>query len=405
MKIALGLEYSLALRGGVSVLVDKLIEGISRVHKVVLVSPDKTGFQHPGVDAHLRWDPAVASRKTSQSLASQLSELGVTLAHFHFGGAYGWGIRFPGQSPFAYIRAKGIPCITTSHMAVSILDGYCAQNKPLWFKLALLPLGWAGKYVQVRNVRAEIAVSEGVCQRLQRWYWPMAQKFQCMYHSRLPANQEPGECKSRRPLVLSVGHIALRKGQHILVEAFARIADTHRDWNLALIGHPGSDDCLNRIQKIISSRQLEDRVLLLGSREDTAEFMQTAGVFVQPAVYEGLPLALQEAMFYRCACIATRVIGNDELVDHEKNGLLVPALDAGALANALDKMIRNPSLRAAFGEAAVQSIRQKGMNAPTMVEKHLELYHTIFQRTRPCAAALDNEPSGKTSGMERVSFS
>src|SRR6266576_3224732 len=120
MKIAVGLEYPLTLRGGVSVLVEKLIEGISSVHDVVLISPDPTGFAHPGVCAHVYWDPASVSRGASEELAEQLAALGVSLAHLHMGGNYGWGSRLPGHSPFPFLRRKGITCVSTIHNAFSI---------------------------------------------------------------------------------------------------------------------------------------------------------------------------------------------------------------------------------------------------------------------------------------------
>jgi len=383
MKIALGLEYSLALRGGVSVLVEKLIEGISSVHDVVLVSPDQIGFQHPGMHSHIRWDPASVSRQTSEHLATQLSEQGVSLAHFHFGGNYGWGIRIPGKSPFSFLNKKGVAAVSTSHMAVSILDGYCAPNKPLWLKLGLLPLGWSGKLDQLRNVRAEIAVSQGVCKRLKRWYWPMSSKFRSVYHSRLPAGPDARANKPREPLVLCVGHIALRKGQHTLARAFAKIAAAYPAWKLALLGDPGPDDCLKQVQATIAAHNLQDRILLLGSRDDAMEFMSRSSVFVQPSLFEGLPLALQEAMFCGCACVATRVIGNDELISDGKTGLLVLPLDSNALAIALERLIRDESQRTIFGEAAAESIRVRAMNAQTMTERHLHLYQSIFQGIGP----------------------
>src|SRR5205814_10589526 len=98
MKIALGLEYPLTMRGGVSILVDKLIEGLSSHHEIVLVSPDLPDFTHPGITEHVYWDPAKVSRSSSLKLAETLARLRVSLAHFHAGGNFGWGSRLPGQS-------------------------------------------------------------------------------------------------------------------------------------------------------------------------------------------------------------------------------------------------------------------------------------------------------------------
>src|SRR6266700_1352814 len=119
MKIALGLEYPLALRGGVGVLVETLIQGLAERYEIILVSPDPPGFSHPGICGHVRWDPVAVSRAASHDLAQRLADLGVSIAHLHLGGNYGWGSRIPGQSPFPFLNRHGIAGITTIHMALS----------------------------------------------------------------------------------------------------------------------------------------------------------------------------------------------------------------------------------------------------------------------------------------------
>src|SRR3954469_6977952 len=115
MRIALGLEYPLALRGGVGVLVETLIQGLSSQYEIVLVSPDPQGFSHPGTCAHVHWEPSLVSQTTSRALARQMAELGVAVAHLHLGGNYGWGSRMPGQSPFPFLWRRGIASISTVH--------------------------------------------------------------------------------------------------------------------------------------------------------------------------------------------------------------------------------------------------------------------------------------------------
>lgn len=386
MKIAFGLEYPLALRGGVSVLVEKLIEGISPVHEVVLVSPDATGFRHPGVAAHVHWDPRAVARDTSRQLAAQLAGLGVNVAHFHSGGTHGWGSRLPGQSPFPFLKRRGIACVTTSHLVLSILDGYCGDNKPLLFKLALLPVAWLGKLDVLRSVRAEVVISQRGYRALRRWFFPLRGRFRRIYHSRLDAAATP-PAGEREPVVLAVGHVAIRKGQHTLAAAFANIAAAHPEWKLVILGPAGGDDCLAQIQKTIAEHRLQDRVQLLGSRDDALAFMRRAAIFVQPSLFEGLPLALQEAMFSGCACVATRVMGNDELIDDGRTGRLVPPLEAGRMGDALATLMENPGQRAALGRAASAAIVEKEMTAQKMIEHHLALYDEATGRPRPGVAA------------------
>jgi len=302
--------------------------------------------------------------------------LKVSLAHFHLGGNYGWGSRIPGQSPFPFLTEQGIVGVSTIHVALSILEGYCDPRKSVWLKLALLPMAWLGKLDVLRNVRAEIVVSRQACARVQRWYWPMRGRFRCIYHSRLPSVPLPVD-GPREPLVLSVGHIAFRKGQHTLVAAFAKIAADHPEWKLALVGPAVESACVAQIKEMIAAHRLGERILLLGSRDDAVEFMRRAAIVVQPSLFEGLPLALQEAMFYGCACVATRVTGNDELIRDEETGVLVPASDTEALAGAIEGLIKSPARREVLGRSASASILQREMTAQKMVERHRDLYESI----------------------------
>jgi len=136
--------------------------------------------------------------------------------------------------------------------------------------------------------------------------------------------------------------------------------------------------CLAQIEETIAAHKLAGRVLLLGSREDTADFMQRAAILVQPSLHEGLPLALQEGMFYGCACVATRVIGNDELIRDGTTGTLVPAADPDALAQALDNLINDPAQQDRLGRAASAAIIEREMTAGKMIEHHLALYQSIL---------------------------
>src|SRR5438034_1347964 len=79
----------------------------------------------PLLAGHARWDPAAISAAGSRALARRLAELGVQLAHLHFGGVYGWGIRVPGRSPIPFLRRAGIEVCSTVHLTVSLLDGFC----------------------------------------------------------------------------------------------------------------------------------------------------------------------------------------------------------------------------------------------------------------------------------------
>ena len=379
MRIALCLEYPIDQRGGTEVLVSELVRGLSRQHHVILVSPDTEESLaqsplRPMISEHVTFTPDWRRAGNARQLAGRIARTKPDIAHFHAGGNYGWGNRFPFRSPAYYVHRAGIPVCWTSHRAESILEGFCGPQKSLVFKLLVLPIAWFGKIQQTLCTRCEITVSQDNLRKMGRWYWPCRSRFVQVYHSRLHLTPEADEKFERQPMILSVGHFAQVKGQKILVEAFAQIAQKYPEYKLLLAGHGGIDGTAECVKKIIGEFGLEKRVELLGQRTDTEVLMRQAAIYVQPSLNEALGLALQEAMYYGCAVIGSQVGGIPELVQPEINGLLSEPGNVKHLASTLIRLINNPAQRTQLGQAAAASVRARGMTAESMVARHLEIY-------------------------------
>ncbi len=384
MKIALGLEYPLAFRGGVSVLVEALIEGLASKFEVVVISPDtpKSLAASPVVhliQQHFRWDPDRVTPESARNMADAITNAGVRLAHLHFGGNFGWGSRLIGHSPVPYLARRGVAVCSTIHLVVGLLDGYCGPQRSLVFKLALWPGAWASRVHVLRSLCAEVVVSHFAANRLRRWYWPLRHRFRTIYHSRIFESALPNTNLAREKIVLNVGHIAMRKGQHILAEAFARVAESHPQWKLLLLGDVNETKCEAEIRRVMRSHSLQDRIVMPGPRADALDFMRRAEIFVQPSFFEGLPLALQEAMLSECACVGTDISGNDEIISDGKSGLLVPKRDPSSLARALDRLMHDDYLRRSLQQSARRSVLDKGMSAEQMIHHHVELYERVLR--------------------------
>ena len=143
-----------------------------------------------------------------------------------------------------------------------------------------------------------------------------------------------------------------------------------------------SRSVVQQIQEHSRNLGLQDRIVLPGERRDIADLLARAAIYVQPSREEALGLALQEAMFAGCPCIASRVGGIPELVDHGKSGLLVAPGNAAELAQALETLISDAPLRGRYGAAATAAILAKGMTLDQMVARHLELYESILRRNQ-----------------------
>jgi glycosyltransferase involved in cell wall biosynthesis len=384
MRIALCLEYPIDQHGGTEVLVSELIRSLSRLHQIILVSPDneKTLAQselRPLITEHIAFTPNWRSASNARDVAEKIARAKPDLAHFHFGGNYGWGNRVFWKCPIFYLSAAGITCLSTNHGAFSILEGYCWEKRPLFVKLALLPSAWVSKQIVLKRLRCEVAVSQHDWHALRVWYPWLRGKFRWIYHSRLHGTPPPVNL-NRENTILCAGTIGTRKGQTVLTEAFARIAKKFPQWRLILIGRSGDQEMVEHIQQTIAQNQIQSQVEFLGSRsdEELLRWFQRSAIFAIPSTYEGLGLSLQEAQFYGCASVGTRCGGVEDLIHHGDNGLLVDVNAPEQLATALEELMADPALRERFSRRGPQSVMEKGMTAEKMAAAYERLYAELL---------------------------
>ncbi len=154
------------------------------------------------------------------------------------------------------------------------------------------------------------------------------------------------ELRNDRKNVLFVGRKDERKGLRYLLEAFALLLESRRDLRLVVVG-PGEPDrdCESSINAII--RVDRDLVRLVGpvSGEDLPRYYASADVFCSPATGgESFGIVLLEAMAAGAPVVASDIAGYRDVVNHERNGLLVPPRDPADIAAAIAKVIDDPGL-------------------------------------------------------------
>ncbi len=159
------------------------------------------------------------------------------------------------------------------------------------------------------------------------------------------------------PLLLAVGNLNAAKGHAHLVEAAARLLPTYPGLRLAIVGRPEEEAAA--VRKIIAALGLEGRVALLGQRRDVAALLAAADLFALPSLWEGLPLALLEAMAAGAPVVATAVGGVPRVVEDGVTGRLVTPGDVTALAAALGEALADPEgarRMALAGQARVRAV-------------------------------------------------
>jgi glycosyltransferase involved in cell wall biosynthesis len=174
------------------------------------------------------------------------------------------------------------------------------------------------------------------------------------YQSGLPVS-------NGRPLILSVGQLAERKGFPYLIRACRELKDQGYDFACHIIGRGPQGQ---ELEDLISRLSLEDRVVLCGAlpHEQVIEEYRRSIMFVLPCVksrdgnMDGIPNVLAEAMAMQRPVISTCVSAIPELVTDEVNGLLVPPGDDTALLAAMRRLLDDPVLRQSLGRKGRESI-------------------------------------------------
>lgn len=152
-------------------------------------------------------------------------------------------------------------------------------------------------------------------------------------------------------LVLAVANFRPEKAYDVLLEATRVMADRTLPVTVAAVGRGPLADELEAHHRRLD---LGGRFLFLGPRDDVLELMIGADVFVLPSRQEGLPVVLMEATSVGIPIVATAVGAVPLVLTDEVDGLVVPSEDATALADALERVIADPDLRARLGRGALE---------------------------------------------------
>lgn len=166
----------------------------------------------------------------------------------------------------------------------------------------------------------------------------------------IPQEQYPLP-KIREKRIVNVGRLHPQKNQHLLIEAFAKIASEFPDYTLDIYGDGTLRD---ELLKQLDDLSLSPRVHLLASCNNVWQHIYTASLFVLTSDYEGMPNALMEAMALGLPCISTdcRPGGARTLIENGISGCIVPIGDSNALAEKMKYLLSHPKEAEQMGKKA-----------------------------------------------------
>jgi phosphatidylinositol alpha-mannosyltransferase len=149
--------------------------------------------------------------------------------------------------------------------------------------------------------------------------------------------------------VLFVGRLDERKGFRVAVEAFGRLAATRADMHLVVVGDGPERDAVDELPVALRAR-----VTMLGHvpNEELPPISAACDLFLGAAVGgESFGIVLVEAMAAGLPIVASAIPGYDEVLTHDRDGLLVAPRDAVALAEAAGRILDDPALATRLGNA------------------------------------------------------
>ena len=178
-------------------------------------------------------------------------------------------------------------------------------------------------------------------------------------------------------LVVHVGNIRPHKGHANLVAAMPALVAARPDVAVVSIGGEKNQGDLARVRRLADQGGVSGSLRFLGRRPDALDFIAAADVFVNPSDFEGLPVAVLEAMALGRPVVATAVGGVPELVDDGDTGCLVPPRDPAALAAAVVRLLDDPDSAHRVGAAAAKEVEAR-YSLEAMVRRIEAVYDEVL---------------------------
>jgi glycosyltransferase involved in cell wall biosynthesis len=252
-----------------------------------------------------------------QTVAATVKRIQPDLVHCH-GGRAGF---------FHSFLPRQIPTVYTVH-------GFHHAQKPAVPRT----FGWAAEFWTMRGKSSVLFVSHYDCELAVRQHLMARNTKHHVIHNGIKP-LVPGQ-KSQKLGVGFVGRFEFQKNPQMFLDVVERLPHT----NFVMVGDGELDA---EVRAEVRRRGIEDRVRLLGGLDHASalEVISNLDVFVMTSRWEGLPLALLEAMFMKVPVVATRVGGVPEVIEDGHSGLLSDLADAGGLAAHVQTLLENTDLK------------------------------------------------------------
>jgi starch synthase len=337
------------------------------------------GSPRPDATAHPTWDALASANAALQSLATDLSIAAAVgdadLVHSHT-----WYTNLAGHLAQ---QLYAVPHVMTAH-SLEPLRPWKTEQLGGGYTVS----SWIER-TAIHAADAVIAVSDAMRSDVLTTYPDVDPARVHVIHNGIdpvawqPSNETDALQRhgidAARPYVIFVGRITRQKGVPDLLAAAQQFDP--RAGIVLCAGAADTEELRNDVATAVAALQAArsgvvwiDEIL---PPDELRQLVTHATVFVCPSIYEPLGIVNLEAMACETAVVATRVGGIPEVVDDGVTGVLVPPSDPRALAEAVNRLLADPSLAAAMGRAGRQRVEQH-FTWTSVAERTLAVYEHLL---------------------------
>jgi len=169
------------------------------------------------------------------------------------------------------------------------------------------------------------------------------------------------------------GRMDFPKGYSYLLKAVAKLRPLLPDFKVILVG---DGPMRAEIEREIGRLDLRESIRLIGWRTDALKIMAAVDVVVHPTLMEAFSQTMIEALYLKKPLIMTSVSGAIDIIDNGVNGLLIPPRDSDALAEAMQRLAADPTLRIKLGEAGHHYV-ECNLLAERVIPQYEQIYRSL----------------------------
>lgn len=174
---------------------------------------------------------------------------------------------------------------------------------------------------------------------------------------------------------LYLGKFCNGKGIYDLIDAVENISKKYKSFVI----YAGGDGEISSVKKIVNEKNLKKYIKVLGwiDKDKKEKYLRECSIFILPSYNEGMPMSIIEAMAYKNAVISTNVGGIPQVIDNNKNGILIEPGDKKQLYNSIEKLIKDKKFKEKIGNAGYEKANSK-FNIENNINEIYSIYRELM---------------------------